>query len=38
MAVAVELPPYAGGTGGDGVVIVRYRKRGDGSDDVGTVG
>ena len=30
-------PPYAGGTGGDGVVIVRYRKRGDGSDDVGTV-
>ena len=29
-------PPYAGGTGGDGVVIVRYRKRGDGSDDVGT--
>ena len=29
-------PPYAGGTGGDGVVIVRYRKRGDGSDDTGT--
>ena len=29
--------PGHGGTGGDGVVIVRYRKRGDGSDDVGTV-
>jgi len=30
-------PPQAGGPGGDGVVIVRYRKRGDGSDDVGSV-
>jgi hypothetical protein len=29
--------PGNGGSGGDGVVIVRYRKRGDGSDDVGTV-
>ena len=29
--------PGNGGAGGDGVVIVRYRKRGDGSDDVGTV-
>jgi hypothetical protein len=32
-----DSSPHAGGTGGDGVVIVRYRKRGDGSDDVGTV-
>ena len=29
--------PGNGGSGGDGVVIVRYRRRGDGSDDVGTV-